>query len=62
MLNNNVPNIEPCGTPLKCDQNYYKNHSPLFFALMLESITNLYLPHMHLVLHLTTDDRYNQIL
>ena len=65
ILNNKGPNMKPCGTPLKYLQNYYKNHSPLFFASfsqgkMLKSIANLYLHHTHLVLQLTIGDRYNQ--
>ena len=64
MINNNGPN-GPCETPLKMSPNYCKNDLPLFFASffqgkMLTSIANLYLSHMHSVLQLIIDDRYNE--
>ena len=50
MLNNNGPNMKPCGAPLNLRQNYCKKHSPLFLVSffqgkMLKGMENLYLFH-----------------
>ena len=65
MLNNNEPNIEPCSIPLKMSLKLVEE--PITFNLCFlfsrsdaKNIANLDLRHMHLVLQLTIDDRYNQ--
>ena len=64
MLNTNRPNVKPCATinviwiTVRTVQVYYLL---LFFqGKMLKSIENLHLRHIHLVMQLTIDDRYNQ--